>query len=169
MWGIDLWNVRTPADVTDLSFARDWGFNVQIPDVLLATRIARIARTITLQGMGGIIVGGHNAGQLEPLVLAPWARQRRQDLLDLLDQLTPKIHQLTRRSEEMMEQRVAARRLPTHLYHQLACHTLRCERLPTKLLPVVQHHRFRQNDRSITAQSASARRGFSRYSSSLHK
>jgi transposase len=52
--------------------------------------------------------------QLESLALAPWASQRRQDLLDLLDQLTPKIHQLTRRLEEMVEQRVVARRLRTH-------------------------------------------------------
>ena len=62
VWGIDLRNVQIPAVVTDLSFARDWGFNIQVPDVLLATRIARIARAITLQGMGGIIVGGHSAG-----------------------------------------------------------------------------------------------------------
>src|SRR6202795_2318067 len=34
--------------------------------------------------------------QLESLVLAPWASRRRQDLLDLLDQLTAKIHELTR-------------------------------------------------------------------------
>src|ERR1700675_985389 len=35
--------------------------------------------------------------QLESLVLAQWASRHRQDLLDLLDQLTPKIQQLTRR------------------------------------------------------------------------
>jgi hypothetical protein len=29
--------------------------------------------------------------ELEAIVLAPWATRRRQDLLDLLDQLTPKI------------------------------------------------------------------------------
>ena len=52
--------------------------------------------------------------QLESLVLAPWASRRRQDLLDFLDQLTPKIHELTRRLEEMVEQRVVARRLQTH-------------------------------------------------------
>ena len=52
--------------------------------------------------------------QLESLVLAPWASRRRQDLLDLVDQLTPKIHELTRRLEEMVEQRVVARRLQTH-------------------------------------------------------
>ena len=35
--------------------------------------------------------------QLESLLLAPWASRRRQDLLDLLDQLTPKIHELSAR------------------------------------------------------------------------
>ena len=35
--------------------------------------------------------------ELESFVLAPWASRRRQDLLDLLDQLTPKIQELTRR------------------------------------------------------------------------
>jgi transposase len=48
--------------------------------------------------------------ELESLVLAPWAKRRRQDLLDLLDQLTPKIHELTRALEEEVERRPAARR-----------------------------------------------------------
>jgi transposase len=52
--------------------------------------------------------------ELESLVLAPWAKRRRQDLLDLLDQLTPKIHELTRALEEEVEKRPAARRLMTH-------------------------------------------------------
>jgi transposase len=55
---------------------------------------------------------GRNA--LESLVLAPWASRRRQDLLDLLDQLTPKIQELTRALEEEVEKRPAARRLMTH-------------------------------------------------------
>src|SRR5580692_2356063 len=33
--------------------------------------------------------------ELESIALAPWASRRRQDLLDLLDRLTPKIQQLT--------------------------------------------------------------------------
>ena len=37
------------------------------------------------------------ASQLESLPLAPWASRRRQDLLDLLDQLKPKIQELTQR------------------------------------------------------------------------
>jgi transposase len=52
--------------------------------------------------------------QLESLGLAPWASRRRQDLLDLLDQLTPKIHELTRALEEIVEKRAVARGLRTH-------------------------------------------------------
>jgi transposase len=52
--------------------------------------------------------------ELESLVLAPWASRRRQDLLDLFDQLTPKIQELTRALEEEVEKRPAARRLMTH-------------------------------------------------------
>jgi len=52
--------------------------------------------------------------ELESLVLAPWARRGRQDLLDLLDQLTPKIHELTRALEEEVEKRPVTRRLMTH-------------------------------------------------------
>src|ERR1043166_3996265 len=52
--------------------------------------------------------------QLESLALAPWASRRRQDLLDLLDQFTPKILELTRRLEEVVEKRPVARRLQTH-------------------------------------------------------
>jgi transposase len=52
--------------------------------------------------------------ELESLVLARWASRRRQDLLDLFDQLTPKIQELTRALEEEVEKRPAARRLMTH-------------------------------------------------------
>src|SRR6266581_1133532 len=38
--------------------------------------------------------------QLQSLVLARWASRRRQDLLELLDQLTPKIQELTRALEQ---------------------------------------------------------------------
>src|SRR5205807_958682 len=47
-------------------------------------------------------------------VLAPWASRRRQDLLDLLDQLTPKIQQLTQALEAEVEKRAVTRRLMTH-------------------------------------------------------
>jgi Transposase IS116/IS110/IS902 family len=52
--------------------------------------------------------------ELEAIVLAPWATRRRQDLLDLLDQLTPKIQELTRALEEEVEKRAVTRRLMTH-------------------------------------------------------
>jgi transposase len=52
--------------------------------------------------------------ELEAIVLAPWATRRRQDLLDLLDQLTPKIEELTRALEQEVEKRPVTRRLMTH-------------------------------------------------------
>jgi len=52
--------------------------------------------------------------QLQSLALAPWASRRRQDLLDLLDQLTPKIQELTRVLEEEVEKRSVTRQLMTH-------------------------------------------------------
>src|SRR5271155_4544452 len=52
--------------------------------------------------------------ELESLVLAPWALRRRRDLLDVFDQLTPKIQGLTRALEEEVERRPIARRLMTH-------------------------------------------------------
>ena len=52
--------------------------------------------------------------ELESLKLAPWASRRRQDLLDLLDQLTPKIQDLTRKLEQEVERRPVTRRLMTH-------------------------------------------------------
>jgi Transposase IS116/IS110/IS902 family/Transposase len=48
------------------------------------------------------------------IVLAPWATLRPQDLLDLLDQLTPKIQELTHALEEEVEKRAVTRRLMTH-------------------------------------------------------
>jgi len=52
--------------------------------------------------------------ELESFILAPWASRRRQDLLDVLDQLTPKIQALTRALEEEVEKRPVTRRLTTH-------------------------------------------------------
>ena len=52
--------------------------------------------------------------QLQSLVLARWASRRRQDLLELLDQLTPKIQELTRALEQEVGKRPVARRLMTH-------------------------------------------------------
>jgi len=50
--------------------------------------------------------------ELESIALAPWASRRRQDLLDLLDRLTPKIQQLTGALEEEVEKRPVTRRIP---------------------------------------------------------
>ena len=52
--------------------------------------------------------------ELGSLKLAPWASRRRQDLLDLLDQLTPKIQDLTRHLEQEVGRRPVTRRLMTH-------------------------------------------------------
>jgi transposase len=52
--------------------------------------------------------------ELESIVLAPWASRRRQDLLDLLDQLTPKIQELTQALEAEVEKRPVTRLLRTH-------------------------------------------------------
>ena len=52
--------------------------------------------------------------ELEAFALAPWASRRRQDLLDLLDRLTPKIQELTQALEAEVEKRPVARRLRTH-------------------------------------------------------
>jgi transposase len=52
--------------------------------------------------------------ELEGLSLAPWASRRRQDLLDLLDRLTPKIHELNGKLEQIVELRPVTRQLSTH-------------------------------------------------------
>jgi transposase len=52
--------------------------------------------------------------QLEALTLAPWASRRRQDLLELFDQLTPQIQKLTQALEAEVEKRPVTRRLMTH-------------------------------------------------------
>src|SRR5579864_5116392 len=52
--------------------------------------------------------------ELAELSLAPWASRRRQDLLDLLDRLTPKIQELTGKLEQIVERRPVTRQLSTH-------------------------------------------------------
>jgi transposase len=52
--------------------------------------------------------------ELQSLVLAPWASRRRQDLLELLDQLTPQIQKLTQALETEVEKRAVTQRLMTH-------------------------------------------------------
>ena len=52
--------------------------------------------------------------QLESFRLAPWASRRRQDLLELLDRLSPTIGELNQAVEQEAEKSPAARRLMTH-------------------------------------------------------
>ncbi len=52
--------------------------------------------------------------QLEALVLAPWSSRRRQDLLELLDRLNPKIDQLSAAIQQAAEQRPEVQKLMTH-------------------------------------------------------
>jgi transposase len=52
--------------------------------------------------------------QLEAFRLAPWASQRRRDLLELLDRLNPTIAKLTQAIEQEVEKCPEARRLQTH-------------------------------------------------------
>ncbi|MGD0957113.1 MAG: hypothetical protein ABR953_09840 [Candidatus Acidiferrales bacterium] len=52
--------------------------------------------------------------QLEKLPLAPWASRRRQDLLELLNRLNPKIEELTAAVEQEVEKWPEALRLMTH-------------------------------------------------------
>jgi transposase len=51
---------------------------------------------------------------LEKLSLAPWASRRRKELLELLDQLDPKIAELTAAVEQKAKQRPEVLRLMTH-------------------------------------------------------
>ena len=52
--------------------------------------------------------------QLEKLSLAPWASRRRKELLELLDQLDPKIAELTAAVEQEANKRPEVLRLMTH-------------------------------------------------------
>ena len=52
--------------------------------------------------------------QLESFRLAPWASQRRHDLLELLDRMNPTIAKLTQAIDREVEKCPGARRLQTH-------------------------------------------------------
>ncbi len=52
--------------------------------------------------------------QLESFALAPWTARRRHDLLQLLDQLTPQIAELSQAVEQEAQQRPEVQRLMTH-------------------------------------------------------
>ena len=48
------------------------------------------------------------------LALAPWASRRRQELLELLDRMTPTIEELTAAAEQEVKKRPEVARLMTH-------------------------------------------------------
>ena len=52
--------------------------------------------------------------ELEKLAVAPWASRRRQELLELLDRMSPKIEELTTAVEQEAKKRPDALRLMTH-------------------------------------------------------
>src|SRR6202162_2573055 len=56
----------------------------------------------------------HGREQLESFRLAPWARRRRGDLLELLDRLNPTIAELSQAVEQEVEKCPEAQRLRTH-------------------------------------------------------
>ena len=60
------------------------------------------------------VVREYGREQLEAFALAPWASRRREDLLELLDQLNPRIAELTQAVEREAEKCPQARRLMTH-------------------------------------------------------
>ena len=85
--------------------------------VQMRTRVMNQLHVVALnEGLGRKKALWRPAGrqELESFVLAPWASRRRQDLLDLLDQMTPKILELTRALEAEVEKRPVTRRLMTH-------------------------------------------------------
>jgi hypothetical protein len=51
---------------------------------------------------------------LEKLALGPWASRRRQELLELLDRMNPKIEELTTAAEREAKKRPDVLRLMTH-------------------------------------------------------
>jgi len=57
---------------------------------------------------------GPGRAQLESFRLAPWATRRRQDLLELVDRLSPSISELSRAAEQEAERRPEMQRLMTH-------------------------------------------------------
>lgn len=57
---------------------------------------------------------GAGRAQLESFRLAPWATRRRQDLLELVDRLSPTIEELSRAAEKEAQRRPEVQRLMTH-------------------------------------------------------
>ncbi len=85
--------------------------------VQMRTRVKNQLQAVALsEGLQGKNKLWSRAGrtQLESFVLPPWTAQRRQDLLELLDQLTVRIEQLSRTIEQEGKQRPEVELLRTH-------------------------------------------------------
>jgi transposase len=85
--------------------------------VQMRTRVVNQLHAVALnEGVRGKKSLWRSSGRtaLESLVLAPWSRRRRQDLLVLLDRLEPAIAELTTAVEEEAKKRPEARLLMTH-------------------------------------------------------
>lgn len=76
----------------------------QLHAIALNQGVQRRSRLFSKQGRA----------QLEAFTLGPWTARRRQDLLRLLDELTPQIAELSRAVEQEAERRPEVRRLMTH-------------------------------------------------------
>ena len=85
--------------------------------VQMRTRIMNQLQAVAMnEGVRGKKGLWSNAGraQLESFSLAPWAAQRRQDLLELMDQLNPTIEELTTAVKKEAEKMPEVLRLMTH-------------------------------------------------------
>ena len=83
----------------------------------MRTRVKNQLQAIALnQGMrrGKGLWSKAGRAQLEALELAPWSGRRRQDLLELLDRLHPRIEELSAAIQQAAEQKPEAQRLMTH-------------------------------------------------------
>lgn len=70
VWGVDVRWVRVPRTQTDFAFMREWGFDLQVRDIQLATRFARYARRVTGQHFGGLNLAGASLGASLALAVA---------------------------------------------------------------------------------------------------
>src|SRR5438105_14956007 len=85
--------------------------------VQMRTRIMNQLQAVAMnEGLGRKRALWLEAGrkQLEKLSLAPWASRRRKELLELLDQLDPKVAELTTAVEQEAQQRPEVLLLMTH-------------------------------------------------------
>ncbi len=64
VWGIDQAWTLTPKETADLSFMADWGLQKQITDLRQAMSVARIARFLTGNGLGKVILAGYSSGAI---------------------------------------------------------------------------------------------------------